>query len=266
MKRYPPEVRDFIKLHVQGTSTKVLVNLVNAEFGTDFTEFKMKSFKTNYKLKSGTSCGLPAGRATGLFPNEVRTFIKENHPGVGPKDMAELLNKTFGTTYTKTQMKAYYGNNKIDSGQNGYFPKGHTPPNKGKKGYHSPGSEKGWFSKGHDPVNHKPVGSERVDTDGYTLIKTAEPNIWTPKHKVIWEEKNGKVPEGHILTFLDGNKGNITLENLALITMAESLELTRSKLRSSSPEFTKTGILIVKVKTVRNSRKKGTRNLGDLTL
>lgn len=256
MRRYPEEVHKFIAENVQGRTTKELVELVNAKFGPIFTESKMKSYKTNHKLKSGTPCGLPAGRPTELYPEEVKKFIEENHKGVGPKAMAELLNKTFGTNYTREQLKSYYGNHKINSGLTGYFKKGHTPANKGVKGYHTPGCEKGWFKKGQKPLNHKPVGSERIDVDGYTLIKTAEPNIWEPKHKVLWEEKNGKVPEGHVLTFLDGDKRNISLENLALITMAESLEITRSNLRSANPDFTKTGILIAKVKIARSKRKK----------
>lgn len=232
MRRYPEEVHKFIAENVQGRTTKELVELVNAKFGPIFTESKMKSYKTNHKLKSGTPCGLPAGRPTELYPEEVKKFIEENHKGVGPKAMAELLNKTFGTNYTREQLKSYYGNHKINSGLTGYF------------------------KKGQKPLNHKPVGSERIDVDGYTLIKTAEPNIWEPKHKVLWEEKNGKVPEGHVLTFLDGDKRNISLENLALITMAESLEITRSNLRSANPDFTKTGILIAKVKIARSKRKK----------
>lgn len=260
MKRYPKEVKAFIAEHVKGTTTKDLVVLVNETFGPIFTESKMKSYKSNNKLKSGTPIGLPAGRPTKLYPKEIKEFIKANHVGVGPKDMMDQLNKTFGTSYSREQIKHYYGNHGINSGLDGQFPKGHIPPNKGRKGYHSPGSEKGWFKKGHRPVNHKPLGSERVDVDGYTLIKTAEPNVWRPKHKVIWEEKNGEVPEGCVLTFLDADKLNINLENLALITMAESLELTRSNLRSENAEFTKTGILIVKVKKARIERKKKSAN------
>lgn len=255
MKKYLQKVKDFITENVKGTTTKDLVMLVNATFGTDFTEGQLHTYKSRYKLKSGTKCGMPIGTSK-VYPENIRSFIENNCTGVGPKDMAKLLNRTFGTNYKSTQIKAYYGNHNVDSRVNGQFEKGHIPPNKGRKGYHSLGSEKGWFQKGHDPANHKSVGSERIDTDGYTLIKTKEPNVYTPKHKVIWEEKNGKVPKGHVITFLDGDKGNITLENLALITMAESLELTRSKLRSSNAEFTKTGILIVKVKTVRSKRKK----------
>lgn len=257
MRKYPEEVHNFIKDNVKGSTTKELVELVNLKFGKLFTEEKMKSYKANHKLKSGTPGGIPAGRPTDLYPEEIQRFIKENHVGNGPKDMMRLLNNIFGTSYTHMQMKAYYKNRHISSGLTGYFNKGNVPQNKGQKGYHSPGCEKGWFLKGNIPINHKPVGSERVDVNGYTLIKTAEPNVWSLKHKIIWEEKNGKVPEGHVLTFLDGDKSNITLDNITLITMAESLELTRSGLRSKNPEYTKTGILIVKVrKAARNSKYK----------
>ena len=49
---------------------------------------------------------------------------------------------------------------------------------------------------------------------------------------------------------------NCTLENLELITMAESLELTRSGLRSTDPNYTETGILVVKVKRAIFDKKK----------
>ena len=258
MKRYPSEVKDFIVQHVKGTTTRDLVELVNAEFGPIFTEIKMKAFKHNHKLKSGTPGGIPAGRPTKLYSKEVKEFIEKNHVGIGRQEMAELLNKKFGTGYTCKQIKTYYQNNCIKSGLDYRFKNGQAPPNKGRKGYCSPGSEKGWFKKGHIPMNHKPVGTEVIQGFGYTWVKVAEPNIWVQKHRIVWEEENGRVPEGYVLTFLDGNKRNITLENLALITQAESLELTRANLRSENAKFTETGILIVKVNKARfmNQKKK----------
>lgn len=256
MSRYPAEIHQFIVDNVQGTTTRDLVELVNSKFDTDFTVPKMKSYKCNHKLKSGTPLGVPAGEPTELYPSEIRKYIEDNHAGIGLKDMAVLLNEKFGTDYTNKQIKAYYHNHGLNSGLTGYFEEGHTPVNKGMKGHYSPGSEKSWFKKGNVPKNLKPIGSERVDVEGYTLIKTAEPSVWKLKHKLIWESENGKVPEGYVLTFLDADKSNITLDNLALITMAESLQLTRSKLRSRNPEYTKTGILITKVNIARFNRKK----------
>ena len=248
MKAYSKEIHDFIKNHVKGRTTKELVKLVNEKFKADFTESKMKAYKSNHHLKSETPCGLPAGRATFLYPTKIKEFIEKNYIGIGPKDMATLLNKTFGTDYTTLQLKSFYGNHKINSGITGYFPKGHMPANKGKKGTYASGCEKSWFKKGHTPKNHKPVGSERIgNRDGYTMIKVAEPNVWKLKHKFVWEQKNGKVPKGYIVTFLDGNRQNFNLNNLALISQAENAIMEKYKLRSKNPEFTKTGILISKV-------------------
>lgn len=144
---YAEEVHKFIAANVSGRTTKELVQIVNLEFGTDFNESRMRSYKKNHELKSGTPLGLPAGRPTSLYPEHIQKFIKENHRGIGHLGMADLLNRTFGTVYTKEQIKAYYARFKLNSGLTGYFPKGHEPVNKGRKGYHAPGSEKGWFKK-----------------------------------------------------------------------------------------------------------------------
>lgn len=69
---------------------------------------------------------------------------------------------------------------------------------------------------GHVAHNRVPVMSERLSIDGYRLIKVSEPNEWKPKHRVIWEKNNGKIPHGARIRFKDGNRTNICLENLYL--------------------------------------------------
>lgn len=183
------------------------------------------------------------------YSQKVKDYIQENFKGVGHKEMAERLTAEFGIIYTASQIKSYYGNHGLNSGLTGRYEKGNHPHNKGKKGC-APGSEKGWFKKGQTPKNHKPVGSERiVNKDGYHLMKTAEPNIWRLKHQVLWEQANGEIPRGHIVIFLDGNKDNITLKNLALVSKSENARLNQSKLRSTEPSLTQTGILIARLKT-----------------
>lgn len=245
MKKYTEEIRAFIEKNVTGITTKALVELVNAEFGTDFTATKMKSYKANYGLKSGIGCSIPAGQPTKLYPEKVREFIAEHYVGVGHQGMADLLNKTFGTIYTKDQMKAYYARFKLDSGLSGYFKKGFVPHNKGKRGVG------GWaptqFKKGHKPWNYQPVGSERVNTDGYLDVKIADPNKWKTKHVLIWEAANGPVPKDHVLIFGDGNKKNVKLENLILVSRKQLARLNQSNLIQNDAELTKTGIIIADI-------------------
>lgn len=105
------------------------------------------------------------------------------------------------------------------------FAKGHIPDNKGKKmsSEQYAKCQPTMFKKGQACWNHKEVGSERVNVDGYLEVKVAEPNKWQLKHRVIWEEANGAIPRGHNVQFKNGNKQDLRIENLYLISKAEQM-------------------------------------------
>ena len=81
------------------------------------------------------------------------------------------------------------------------------------------------FRKGHIPKNHKPVGHERITRDGYIEVKTAEPNVFEPKHRLVWVEYNGEIPSGYNIQFKDGNRQNASIENLYMISRSEQLKM-----------------------------------------
>ncbi len=105
------------------------------------------------------------------------------------------------------------------------FKKGHIPANKGKK--ISPETyakcAPTMFKKGRESLNKRPVGSERVNVDGYIEIKVAEPNRWRLKNRVVWEQHHGSIPPGCNIQFKDHNPLNCTIDNLYLITRAEQM-------------------------------------------
>ncbi|MEG2050916.1 MAG: HNH endonuclease signature motif containing protein [Oscillospiraceae bacterium] len=256
--RYSKEVRAFIEENVKGRTGVELTNLVNEKFGLNLTESQIKSYKTNHHLTSGTPHGKHKGYPTKKFPAEVKKFIQENYKGTGHQNMANLLNSKFNANYTMSQIKGYYCNHGLNSGITGRFEKGHISPNRGIKGIYPPGSEKGWFKPGDTPKNHRPVGSERIASDGYLYIKTAEPKTWELKHHLIWQEHYGEIPEGNMLIFLDGNKLNLDIKNLALVSSQEHLMLNRSGLRTECKELTESGILVAKLKIATKERIKKT--------
>src|SRR5699024_8874048 len=103
------------------------------------------------------------------------------------------------------------------------------------------------------PTNYRPVGSERIDSkDGYIVIKVKDKGTyqerWRHKHVVEWEKYNGKVPKNHTVVFLDGNKENINIDNLALLSRSELLRMNQEGLFSNDPEATKAGIALVRLK------------------
>lgn len=91
------------------------------------------------------------------------------------------------------------------------------------------------FKKGLTPPNLRPVGSERVNVDGYVEIKVEGSRKWKLKHRVVWEEANGPIPKGYNIQFKDKNKQNVSLDNLYLISRGEQLR-TENSIHARYPE------------------------------
>jgi hypothetical protein len=115
----------------------------------------------------------------------------------------------------------------IMTGRTGQIEKGHVPLNKGRKMPFNAASAATQFKPGQKPHNARPVGYERIDEEGYVQICVDEPNPWTGarthmafKHRRLWEEVNGPVPEGHRLKCLDGDKTNCDPANWEAVPMA----------------------------------------------
>ena len=178
-------------------------------------------------------------------------YLREISLNKSGREIAEMFNKKFNTNVSEsaiTGVRKRYG---ITSGIDARFKKGQVPFNKGKKKYWI-GGEDTQFKKGDVPHNYKPVGSERVNTLGYTDIKIADPGKWKAKHILMWESANGKVPKNHVVIFLDGDKTNVTMDNLVCISRRELVILNNNNLIKPFKELTETGILIanVKIKTL----------------
>lgn len=190
----------------------------------------------------------------------MKQFILDNYKGRYNQELADLFNQKFNTNITSRTIKSYKANNKLNSGLTGMFRKGQTPHNKGKK-MPKEVYEKvkhTMFAKGNVPPNHRPVGSERISKDGYIEVKVAEPNKWRLKQRVVYEEAKGKIPEGCTIIFLDGNKRNFDIDNLRCITRSELLYLNCNGLNNSN-EITETGILMARLDSAKNKRKKKLR-------
>ncbi|MDP2369358.1 HNH endonuclease signature motif containing protein [Rhodoferax sp.] len=115
------------------------------------------------------------------------------------------------------------------------FHKGQVPPNKGVRGISYPGMEKTQFRKGDKPKNWKPVGSVRVNSDGYADIKLAEGMFqWKQLHREVWKEAHGSYPpKGWVLAFKDRQPLNCRLDNLVLLTLKENM--LRNSLHNNYP-------------------------------
>lgn len=83
------------------------------------------------------------------------------------------------------------------------------------------------FKPGQRPANTKRPGDEYLSNDGYVYLCVPERNPHTgfehrfvPKHRYLWEQANGPVPEGHCLKSVDGNRANSDPANWICIPRA----------------------------------------------
>lgn len=259
--KYSDDEIQFVKDHAEGMFNDDLAELFNKNFKvTHMTESKMKSFKANHKIKSN----LKRRRKTPskkLFSEDQVEFIKCNVKGIGNKELTQKLNKHFGSDYSVQQVRSLKKRMNLRSGLTGHFNEGHIPVNKGTKGMFNVGGNRTSFKKGFVPHNYQPVGTVRVNTDGYVDVKVSDygppQKRWRGKHRVIWEEEYGEIPEGHLIIFLDGDKQNLELDNLKLINRQQLQALNRNGWKFDDKELTETGLLLANLSISMHAKLKG---------
>ncbi|MDR0874192.1 MAG: HNH endonuclease [Prevotellaceae bacterium] len=176
------------------------------------TEEQQIYIRANYSNKNTSDLSAEMG----ISQSKINNFAFRNKLKKSP----ELLKKTHSKIISDPNHGSHHTR----------LQKGNVPKNKGKRWEEytrkpiPEGMKKTQFKKGNVPVQHREVGSERVEKDGYIYIKIAEPNQWQSKHRYIWEQHNGEIPTGCNVQFRDGNRENFALDNLYLISRAEQLK------------------------------------------
>ena len=255
-KIYMPIHIDFLKKIIVGKSYKEVARLFNLRFGFSATEVAVKTVLKKNGIYNNQ------WRPT-FYTAERIKFLKKNIKGCKHKDLAKLFNAEFGTSVTETGICQACRKFGLHNGVIERFPKEHVPFNKGRKGYCAPGSEKGWFKPDQLPFNTMPVGSERINASGYVEVKYAErhgppKNRWKGKHILLWEKENGPVPRGCAVIFADGNRFNITLNNLILVSRQELAVLNHMGMLTKDKDINAVAVNIARLKIAAADRKRGT--------
>lgn len=164
-------------------------------------------------------------------------FLTDNYSDMKTADIAEIMNRPIGGVNGKAYdlrlkksfkymkaMQEIESQKLINSGKRHQFKKGQTSHNKGKK---MPAElyekvKRTMFKPGHKPGNIKKVGAIRIDHEGYTYVKIADAD-WRLKHRHVYENVNGPVPENHVVIFKDNNMHNFDINNLQLISQKENM-------------------------------------------
>lgn len=161
------------------------------------------------------------GRLIELFPgrSDRQIFAKAN--SLGLKKSVKFMREQHGAHIAR-----------VSSGR---FKTGHQTWNKGVAGStgNHPNTRRTQFKKGemHGQAQHNwvPIGTEKV-REGYLVRKITDNGPypaarWQPVHRLVWEQANGPVPEGHVVVFRPGRHStdvaSITTDAVELVSREE---------------------------------------------
>lgn len=95
----------------------------------------------------------------------------------------------------------------------------------------------------HEAHNYQPIGSLRINADGYLDRKVSDDKTiaparrWVALHRLVWEAAHGPVPADHIVVFRPGRRTTdpeaVTLDAVELVSRAENMR--RNSVHSKYP-------------------------------
>ena len=281
VSKYPEIVHVFVKNNCTKMTDAELARICNEYFGTEFTDSKIRAFRHNHGYMSGRPTHLATEEYMKRhYPAGMYEYIRDNSWGVSSKEMAERVNDLFGTNWSPVKIKQFRQRHGIKSGVTGWYQKGHSPGNKGKKleeYVKDPARVEDilrrisatQFKKGQTPPNEKQIGDITIRNvysrhgevvEQYKYIKVSMEggywDRWTPLHRKVWEDHNGHIPKDMCIGFKDGNTLNCDINNLMLMSRAEISTMTKKGLRFDDPDLTETALYMVRLQQAANKRRK----------
>jgi hypothetical protein len=193
-----------------------------------------------------------------LYTKEQLDYIKKCRETMTAQQIADLFNARFATNKNARAIEGTCMRNGWPASRSYRFKKGDKPWNTGTKGQGLTGVNSGCFKNGSIPPNIRRIESERTcSKTGYRYIKVDEKNAWRLKHTVIWESKNGPVPPGHIVRFIDGDITNLEPDNLEIASRHELLKYNINGLYKAPEELKPLIKIVSKIQVALGEKQRG---------
>ncbi len=170
-----------------------------------------------------------------MWTDEEVEYLRQHYPNQRSDDVAAALGIPVRLVYSKAhRLDLKKSAAFLDSDASGrmkqgasissetQFKCGHQTWNKGKKGAtgNHPNSRATQFKKGDRngiaAVRYQPIGTERVNSEGYLERKVNDDNPaqrrWVTVHRLVWQSARGSIPKGYVVCFLPGRRTTVAAE------------------------------------------------------
>ena len=217
-----------------------------------------------------------------LTPEQI-AWLREHAPGTPFAQLTDEFNRVFNQSRSRAAIVSACFYRKIGNGLSGEglpdkgkkyrFKPGHTPANKGIKGYVTDDPQKmanmkkTQFKKGQQAANYRPVGSISYTAKSGCLIKVqdngAYNECWKPAGRFMWNKYHPEDPvqKTDRIIYADGNPQNLDRNNLIKLSGAEYATYTHLRgalieKGSADPDALQAVITLAKIRSrLREKRK-----------
>jgi hypothetical protein len=211
---YTEEEVEWLKENVYGVRHEELARRFNERFGTNVNRYNIRNMLTRRGIKNGLN--------QSDLTKEMKQFVFDNYKGISNQELADRVNKEFGTNFGATKFADFKWLNGLRSGYQ-YQP---------------------WLKWQKEHLH------ETVRQDGYVYIKVD--NDWYAKQRWVYEQAYGELQPGEVIIFKDGDSTNCDLDNL--IKVRKNVLCRVASLLTDDKEINNslilTGLVLDKIKQI----------------
>lgn len=194
-----------------------------------------------------------------------RARLAEIAPGRSHDEIRDIMTGEFGDHFGGKRITAALKRYGIRTGLTGRFEKGNAGgfrDDEHRRRFLEAGRAtrfKAGEIHGYAAMRKQPVGSERVDRDGYVWVKVADGiqekanSNFRPKHVVEYERAHGAVPEGCNVVFADHDKRNFDPSNLVAVPRRLWSIMARKHLEYWDADSLRTCMNIARLESARHA-------------
>lgn len=151
---------------------------------------------------------------------EIDFIEKCLNEGLSPSQVAKVATNELGRKYTREE---------IYSVRRRYIRTGLRPAYPGAGG-----------------CNRKPIGTESIACGQYLSYKVGD-GEWELKHRALYKQYYGEIPEGYVVVFANQDRTDFRKENLIAVDKNKLKIMNKYHLIKYSTEATKTGAIIADI-------------------
>ena len=162
------------------------------------------------------------------YTEEQKAFLIEHYPKLGSKRTTEEFNKRFNQNRSRHSIRELcFSYLKVRLDEDGLAEyRRYTTDN---------------LVNYNKTVKAHEVGTIGRHANGYAMIKL-EDGTWDYLARYLYRKHIGEIPEGYQVIFLDGDRENTDIDNLAAIPLSHQTIMNTLKLRSDNVDITQTAI------------------------